>query len=87
MLKHLVIGGKFNLTKHSTTIDSDLAVFETHITHHEGSVGGGIELEIAVQVGDDSVFGAFHHDGGTNEGQAILVNDLSTDLDGLRLCH
>ena len=65
--------------------DGDLLGLQTDAGDDEGRVGGAGDGVITVQVGRDTVGGAFDNDAGSDDGFAGIVLDRSLDRNVLRI--
>ena len=74
-----------NLVDDSTVAYRHLAILITNVTHDKGATGRSFEREVTIQIGHDTTFGILHLDRGTDKRLALLIDNLSLDLDRLTL--
>ena len=89
LLKHLSVAFQNNLTEVSASVDRNLKILETYIAYHDSGISRNAQFEITVEVGNGSRLSTLHLDSSANQRFPILVNNLTTNLDGLlgHRCH
>ncbi len=74
------VGGAGHVYLHGAAVIGDVGGIVAYITHLHFLAAAAVEYEIAVDVGHDSLVGAFEAHAGADEGLAFLVEDGTFDL-------